>query len=286
MVMQRHVLRDTGKSRHKQRLYTNATVQNECNALPGQIKEATTDSYDDFTSCPSCNPNGIRRVKQDATLPTDNLSLGIRLACDTISWILINESLLVGRALDTDVSLLAPTWSPTVSDNPIVFCVADSLHSMIQGCVNAMEDATITATMEDTTTIKLPTTCCNCDRNWSLCRQRSLKSDGAVDRILNISRAFHCWLVSLALFVSPSIRNVALQSNAVCHRKVECKLHGSSFASTSAATFVRIFHTIHKGLWSEFQEVACCNVIMRLKALGCRECPTRTTSALILNCCY
>ena len=59
---------------------------------------------------------GVTGVEKDTALTANRLRLGQGLACNAVRRMLVRESLAIGRARDADISFLAPSLSPRVSD--------------------------------------------------------------------------------------------------------------------------------------------------------------------------
>ena len=216
-----------------------------------------------------------RGVKEHTTFTSNCLSLGVWFASFPISRPCVNECFRVTGPWKPNVALLTPGFTPTVSNQPAIFGVAHSLDTMIQNGT-----VVTTATCEDATTIELPGSSRNGHRDRTSCCQSGFQCTSIVHRKSEVTARLHCSSVCRTLGVLPFVWHIAFKRNTFRDGEVESQLHCGPFTTASPTTIMRVFHTVHIGLWCQRQQLARRDCILRLHSLCCRKCPARTTTAL------
>merc|ERR1712070_890265 len=110
----------------------------------GRCRHSTLHHNFFVASSKTCRVAG---VKEDTALTTNCLSLWHWHTCNSIGWVLVGESLAVACTREVDVATDAPASTPAVTDNPIVRCVANKLHAMVQSVITRAKHA-FAASME------------------------------------------------------------------------------------------------------------------------------------------
>ena len=120
-----------------------------------------------FIVCWNFSSEWYWRIRQNTAKSTDSDLSWSSITSITIFWLIVYSTFYIcsgSFSVDSDVTFFSPTWSPRVSNDPIIF----SIFNSVSYSGNSVIDSWSTFSVEDSRTIGFPSISSDWNSNWSL----------------------------------------------------------------------------------------------------------------------